>query len=214
MFSRPQERYLLDEVGIEPQRARFLSDKVDHRFYTPAADPEPGHYTLSVGREQCDYTTLIEALRDVPLPCVIVPGSSWSHRSLTPLAVPEHIQIREGLRCAELRELYQDARVVVVPVNPETDYAASVNGVLEAMSCGRAVVASEAPGLADYVEDGRDGRRVAVGDPLALRAVTEAVWEDTAQAERLGRAGRNTVEHQRTIDHFNRRVAESIASVV
>ena len=142
-----------------------------------------------MGREQCDYTTLIEALRDVPLPCVIVPGSSWSHRS------PESSW----------------------PGQSRADYAASVNSILKAMSSERAVVASKTPGLADYVEDGQDGqdgRRVAAGDPLALRAVTEEVWEDTAQAERLGRAGRNTVEHQRTIEHFNRRVTESIASVV
>jgi len=213
VFSRPQERYLREEVGVAPKRARFIWDKVDHRFYRPAPDPEPGEYILSVGREQRDYATLVQALRDVPIPCVVVPGSSWSHRSLAPLSAPEHIQIRESLSYPELRRLYRRARVVVVPVNPQTDYAAGVNAILEGMACGRAVVASETPGLAGYVEDGHDGRRVPAGDPAALRALIEELWEDPAQTARLGMAGRDTVEQQRTIEHFAARVAESIESV-
>jgi glycosyltransferase involved in cell wall biosynthesis len=213
VFARPQHRYLLDEVGLEPQRARFIWDKVDHRFYTPPRRVEPGRYVVSVGREQRDYATLIDALRDAPIPCVIVPGSSWSHRSIPSLEAPEHIQIRSGLSYSELRDLYRGARLVAVPVNPGTDYAAGVNGVLEGMACGRPVVASDTPGLAGYVRDGQDGRTVRAGDPTALRAVIEELWEDGAEAERLGDAGRDTVERERTIEHFTRRVAESVESL-
>ncbi len=214
VFSRPQERYLREELGLEAAQARFVWDKVDHRFYTPPPpQPEPGRYVLSVGREQRDYATLIAALRDLPIPCVIVPGSSWSHRSLGPLEVPEHIQIRERLSYPELRDLYRGARVVAVPINPGTDYAAGVNCVLEGMACGRPVVAADTPGLAGYVREGHDGRRVAPGDSNAMRAVVQELWEDGAQAERLGAAGRDTVERARTIEHFTQRVAESIESV-
>jgi glycosyltransferase involved in cell wall biosynthesis len=214
VFSKSQERYLREEVGLEPQRARFVWDKVDHRFYAPPPSRERGLYVLSVGREQRDYRTLIEALRDVAIPCVIVPGSTWSHRSVTPLAAPDHIQIREGLSYAELRDLYRRARVVVVPVNRGTDYAAGVNGILEGMACGRPVLASETPGLAGYVRDGQDGRKVAAGDPNALRALIQELWEDSAQAERLGAAARDTVERGRTIEHFADCVAESIENLV
>ena len=152
-------------------------------------------------------------MRNLRIPCVIVPGSSWSHRSLEPLEAPEHVQIRQALSYAELRDLYRGARLVVVPVNGGTDYAAGVNGILEGMACGRPVVASNTPGLAGYVRDGHDGRRVAPGDPNTLRAVIQELWEDSAQAERLGTAGRDTVERERTIEHFADRVAESVASL-
>ena len=53
VFARPQERYLREEVGLAPQRARFIPDKVDHRFFTPGGR-RGGGYVLSVGREQRD----------------------------------------------------------------------------------------------------------------------------------------------------------------
>jgi glycosyltransferase involved in cell wall biosynthesis len=206
VFSREQERYLREDVGLEEQQARFIWDKVDHRFFAPAPASGDG-YVLSVGREQRDYDTLIEALRPLKLPSVIVPGSTWSHRGLSAMSVPEHVQIRQGLSYPELRRLYQGARVVVVPVHPGTPYAAGVNGILEGMACARPVVAADTPGLQGYVEDGVNGRQVTAGDPAALRSVIQELWEERDRAEAMGHAGRQTVERGRTIDHFVDRVA-------
>lgn len=214
VFSRDQERYLREDVGLDEQQAQFIWDKVDHRFFAPGAPVEADGYVLSVGREQRDYDTLIEALRPLRVPSVIVPGSTWSHRGLSSMSVPEHVQIREGLSYLELRRLYQDARVVVVPVHPGTRYAAGVNGVLEGMSCARPVVATDTPGLKDYVEDEVNGRRVPAGDPVALRSVTQELWEDRSLADSLGQAGRQTVVRGRTIDHFVDRVAGLMETLV
>ncbi len=123
VFSRAQERYLREDMGLGEHQAQFIWDKVDHRFFAPGRRPrarapgEGGGYVLSVGREQRDYDTLIEALRPLKVPSVIVPGSTWSHRALSPLSVPDHIEIREGLSYPALRDLYRGARVVAVPVH-------------------------------------------------------------------------------------------------
>jgi glycosyltransferase involved in cell wall biosynthesis len=207
VFSKAQERYLREQMGLDARRARFIWDKVDHRFYTPPDAPPRDGYVLSVGREQRDYHTLVEALRPLGLPTVIVPGSPWSHHERTPLDVPDHVQVRAGLSYPELRRLYQGARVVAVPVQPGTSYAAGVNSVLEGMASGRPVLASDTPGLSGYVEDGVDGRRVPAGDPAALREMIEELWEDRSGAERLGAAGRRTVVQGRTVEHFVERVA-------
>jgi glycosyltransferase involved in cell wall biosynthesis len=122
------------------------------------------------------------------------------------------VELRSGLSYAELRELYQRARVVAVPVMRGVDYAAGVNGVLEAMASARALVASDTPGLAGYVRDGEDGRVVRAGDARALRAMLEELWEDRAQSERLGAAGRVSVERERTIDHFAATVADLVGA--
>jgi glycosyltransferase involved in cell wall biosynthesis len=213
VFSTEQERYLREDVGLDEQQAQFIWDKVDHRFFAPGAPVGAEGYVLSVGREQRDYDTLIEALRPLQVPSVIVPGSTWSHRGLASMSVPEHVQIREGLSYPELRRLYQGARVVVVPVHLDTRYAAGVNGILEGMACARPVVASDTPGLRGYVEDGVNGRQVAAGDPGALRAVIQELWEESDRAEALGQAGRETVIHGRTIDHFVERVAGLVESL-
>jgi glycosyltransferase involved in cell wall biosynthesis len=213
VFARPQERYLQDEVGLDPDRARFIWDKVDHRFFTPSDPAHDDGYVLSVGREQRDYETLLEALRPLGLPAVIVAGSTWSHRSLSPMSLPDHVQLKEGLSYPALRDLYAGARLVVVPVLAGTDYAAGVNGVLEGMACGRPVIASDTPGLSGYVRDRIDGRTVVAGEPEALRSVIDELWQDRAQSERLGHAARHTVESGRTVDHFVERVAELVESL-
>ncbi len=214
VFSRDQERYLREEVGLDEQQARFIYDKVDHRFFAPGAPVGADGYVLSVGREQRDYDTLIDALRPLKVPSVIVPGSTWSHRGLGPMSLPDHVQVRQGLSYPELRRLYQGARVVVVPVQPGTRYAAGVNGILEGMSCGRPVVATDTPGLQGYVEDGVNGRQVPAGDPAALGALIHELWTERDQAEAMGQAGRQTVVHGRTIDHFVDRVAGLMETLV
>lgn len=224
VFSKAQERYLREEMGLDEHQAQFIWDKVDHRFFDPgAAAPVKGApsdaangagYVLSVGREQRDYETLIEALRPLRIPAVIVPGSTWSHRASSTLSVPDHIEIREGLSYPALRDLYRGARVVAVPVHEGTVYAAGVNGILEAMACARPVVASDTPGLSGYVEDGVNGRRVPAGDPGALRTVIGEMWEDRAGAERMAHEGRETVVRGRTIEHFADRVAGLVDALV
>lgn len=213
VFSRAQERYLREDVGLDDTKARFIWDKVDHRFFTPGPPGTTGNYVLSVGREQRDYQTLIDAVRPLRMPCIIVAGSAWSHRSLVPLSLPDHVELREGLSYPALRELYRDARLVVAPVLPAVDYAAGVNCVLEAMSCARPLVASETPGLDGYVLDGQNGRVVPAGDPRSLRAVLEELWDDRPQSDRLGTAGRACVERERTVDHFAARVAKIVGSL-
>jgi glycosyltransferase involved in cell wall biosynthesis len=214
VFSKDQERYLREDVGLDERQAQFIWDKVDHRFFAPGDPVDADGYVLSVGREQRDYDTLVEALRPLKVPSVIVPGSTWSHRGLVPMSVPEHVQMRQGLSYQELRRLYRGARVVVVPVHPGTRYAAGVNGILEGMACGRPVVATDTPGLQGYVEDAVNGRQVAAGDSAALRSVIQELWEDRSRAEAMGQAGRHTVVHGRTIDHFVDRVAGVMEALV
>jgi glycosyltransferase involved in cell wall biosynthesis len=214
VFSRAQERYLRDEVGLAPERARFISDKVDQEFFTPAPEGSSGDYVVSVGREQRDYATLVEAVRPLRRPCVIVPGSAWSHRELGELVLPDHISVKRGLSYSALRDLYRNARVVVVPIVSGTDYAAGVNTVLEGMACARPVVASDTDGLAGYVNDRVDGLTVPPGDASTLRAAIEELWDDPAQASKLGAAGRRTVERDRTVDGYAAQIAEWMGALV
>lgn len=211
-YSRPQVRYLREQAGLDPARARFISEKVDHRFYAPAAEADGG-YILSVGREQRDYQTLVDAIAPLRLPCVIVAGSTWSHRTLAPVSLPDTFEQVDGLTYTELRSLYRRARIVVVPVYAGVDYAAGITTVLEAMACARPAVVSDTPGLEGYVRDGVDGRVVTPGDALALRAVIEELWEDRPEADRLGAAARQTVEREHTPEQFVDRITALVETL-
>ena len=65
---------------------------------------------------------------------------------------------------------------------------------LEAMACGRPVVAARVGGLADTVVDGHTGLHVPPGDADAAARALGALLADPARAERLGRAGRARAE--------------------
>ena len=213
VFSRGQERFLREDLGLDERRAQFISDTVDHEFYRPDEYGAEGGYVLSIGREQRDYPALVDALAPLRLPCVVVAGSTWSHRTIAPVTFPDHFELRSGLSYPDLRNLYQRARVVVVPVYRGIDYAAGVTTVLEAMACGRPTVVSDTPGLAGYVRDGEDGRLVAPGDAQALCSAIAELWEDRALAQRLGAAARQTVERERTMERFIDRIRELLAQL-
>jgi glycosyltransferase involved in cell wall biosynthesis len=69
---------------------------------------------------------------------------------------------------------------------------------LEAMAAGRAIVASDAGGLPELIEDGRNGLLAKSGDAQAFARAIERMIEDPALRERLGAAARRTVEERYT----------------
>ncbi len=69
---------------------------------------------------------------------------------------------------------------------------------LEAMAAGRAIVASDAGGLPELIEDGRNGLVAKSGDAAAFARQLERMIEDRALRERLGSAARRTLEERYT----------------
>ena len=68
------------------------------------------------------------------------------------------------------------------------------NALLEAMSCGLAVVVSDgAPGPLELVEDGVTGLIVPVNDPAKLAAALRRLGNDGDLRARLGAAARERV---------------------
>ena len=79
---------------------------------------------------------------------------------------------------------------------------------LDAMACGRAVVATRAGGLAEVVVDGETGLLVPVGDAGALADAIVRLLRDPAFRARCGRAG---LARARTTFDAGRMVAETLA---
>jgi glycosyltransferase involved in cell wall biosynthesis len=67
------------------------------------------------------------------------------------------------------------------------------NVVTEAMSRGRAVVASRLGGIVDIIEDGRSGLLVPANDDAALASAMQDLIDDAALRARLGAAARRRV---------------------
>jgi glycosyltransferase involved in cell wall biosynthesis len=208
VYSRTQEAYLRGEVCLPPERVRRVYHHVDHRFFTPQ-NGQIGDYVLSVGREKRDYATLLEAVRPLGVPTILVASSPWSRGEESRRTdLPANVTLRRGLSYVALRDLYDRAALVVLPLQAETDYAAGSTGALEAMAMAKPLVVTGTPGIADYVEDGQTARVVPPADPPALRRAITELLEDHACARRLAAGGRCAVEQGRNLDAYVQTVAE------
>lgn len=86
--------------------------------------------------------------------------------------------------------------------------------LLEAMAMGRAVVATDLPGVGDTITDGVDGRLVPPGDRTALAEALAELAAAPGRARGLGRNARRTVEREYTVERMVARTAALYDSVL
>src|SRR5207302_2328898 len=89
---------------------------------------------------------------------------------------------------ADKRWLLQHSRFTAAPSLEES----FGNVALEAMACGKPVIASRASGFAEIVREGENGRLIEVGNVCGLRAAVEAF--QTADLSAHGAAAARTAE--------------------
>ncbi|WCK04364.1 glycosyltransferase family 4 protein [Agrobacterium tumefaciens] len=79
--------------------------------------------------------------------------------------------------------------------------------VVEAMMCGRPVVATRGGGVTEIIRDGETGLLVPPGDASALAAALGAILYDPALAQRLGESGREDVSDRFSLEETCRSVS-------
>lgn len=67
------------------------------------------------------------------------------------------------------------------------------NAVLEAMACGKAVVATPVGGVLDVLENGKNGVFINVNDESALAVIIADLFGNAEKRERLGKSARETI---------------------
>lgn len=201
VLSTTQARYLHEEAGLPRERVHVLKHHVDHRFFAPGGSA-PERLVLSVGQTRRDYGTLLEAVSNLGVPTTVVASSPWTGRAADIDDGERGVAVRADISARELWRLYDQASVVVVPLEAGLDHAAGVTAVLEAMAMARPLVVTATPGIADYVEDDVDCSVVPAGDAGAMRAAIERLLDDRTLAERLGATARAVVERERTLDAY------------
>jgi glycosyltransferase involved in cell wall biosynthesis len=80
-----------------------------------------------------------------------------------------------------------------------SEYEGQSNAILEAMSAGIPVIATDIPGNRDLVVDGDTGYLVPVGDRFEFARRTHWLLDDETLRRRLGEAGRDRVHHHFTV---------------
>ncbi len=109
----------------------------------------------------------------------------------------------------DMPALYEEADVVVYPTVGEEPYGLVP---LEAMSCGRPVVATRSGGIVETLVDGSTGFLVPRGDPLALANRVAGILDNPDLAVALGEQGRRRAVAEFGVERFLDTLLESYAS--
>jgi glycosyltransferase involved in cell wall biosynthesis len=216
VYASSQRRIAIETLGYPPERVVLHPFMVDTEFWRPervTVAPRSRPLICAVGQELRDYPTLIEAVRGIDADVVIAAASPWSKREDTSagIDVPPNVTVK-GFNLFDLRQLYADSDLVVVPLQ-ETDFQAGITTILEAMSMARALVCTRTSGQTDTIIEGETGRYVPVGDVAALRATIEDLLADSGEAARLAASGQRWVRAHADTAQYASELASLVAAL-
>jgi glycosyltransferase involved in cell wall biosynthesis len=85
--------------------------------------------------------------------------------------------------------------------------------LLEAMSCGRPVVASDVPGVREILAGGDCALLVPPAEPASMARAIERLLSDPAFARRIGANARDYVERNHSATHMAARYEELLNAI-
>jgi glycosyltransferase involved in cell wall biosynthesis len=200
-------RAIAELSDVHPRVIPYTLGFAETRVGVPRVTPRDGFVVLFVGRlvERKGVRYLIDAVQrlssDRRARLVIIgdgPDRQRLKEQVRRGGLEGRVEVRGRVSDRELRQAYADASVFVLPAIVDTRGDTEGLGVvlLEAMSYGVPVVASDLGGITDIVTDGQTGLLVSPADVAALAATLERLAADTALAERLGEAGHRVVQER------------------
>ncbi|MYJ95344.1 MAG: glycosyltransferase family 4 protein [Proteobacteria bacterium] len=222
-ISSALESELVDHVGLDPGRVVRVASAVDTRRYRPQSSARArlaetfripsnsrilGVIAQLIPRK--GHALLLGCLPDLIAHHSEIrilffgrgPLERALRRQIAARSLENRVQLT-GFR-DDLAELLPGLDLLVHPALREGLGVA----VLEAMSAGVPVVASDAGGIPDIVEHERNGLRFATGDPSGLRNGVLRLLGDDALRRSLALAGRERVETEFSIRSMSRRYVE------
>ena len=218
-LSRDLEQWLVETVGVKPERIAQIYNGVDIERFRPRNQPRgefgpagfaSGEHVVigSVGRmaEVKDFPTLVRAFLDVVgrrpewrsrLRLVIVgDGASRARcQAMVDQAQAGDIVWLPGER-SDVPELMSGFDLFVLPSLGE----GISNTILEAMASGLPVLATRVGGNPELVEQGVTGRLIPPGDAASLAQALLEYGDDPARLVAQGSAARARVEANFSMD--------------
>ena len=154
---------------VHGRRAEVIHPPVRTNFFTPGEGPR--RHALAVGRiaPQKNFEALIEAFRLLPEERLVIAGRGpWLERWRR--MAPPNVNFPGWVSDAELRELYRSSWALVCPSLEEFGIV-----MAEAHACGVPVIAPDAGGAREIVDDPATGIRLERADAWSVAEAARAV---------------------------------------
>jgi glycosyltransferase involved in cell wall biosynthesis len=211
---------LVAELGLAPQRVTCIATGVDLARFNPAIagtlhqelDLAPDVVLvgmISVLRSWKGHATFLDAaarlLGEGRRLHFIIAGDGPAREEWTQKIAQEPWQGRVTLlgHRTDVPNVLASLDVLVLP---SYAHEGIPQIILQAQAMSRAVVATTIGGIPEVVEDGVTGLLVAPRDAEALAEKIYALLDDRALSERLGRAGRASIEQRYSLDAMGERL--------
>jgi glycosyltransferase involved in cell wall biosynthesis len=177
------------------------------RWYVPgetkeaAALAQNGRFIFTSGRSYRDYETLARAVTGTDV-CVKVSSRPFN---VDGFQLPGNMESMGWLDYRVAQDYMYECSFYVVPLQV-IDFAGGDSSLLQAMSFGKAVVATRAPSTETYLEHGQTGLLVEPGDAEGMRRAILHLWQNPDEALRMGKEARRRFEENHTMNKLAERV--------
>lgn len=205
-LSDREKRFYIERLSVSPQRVHLIPNGVDGRSFRPVEGVSPAPYALlCVGQLQW-FKGVDVLIRSLPQVVDRFPGVTLTlvyqtdglvadYRALAErMGVARHVIFAGRKSPSELAAAYSAAAMLVQP-----SYVECLSTVvLEAMSCGTPVVATDVGGIREQIDESC-GMVVPPGNTEELAAAIRMMLSDPDRRSHLGRNARTRVAERYTV---------------
>ena len=194
------------------ERIAFIPYGADLIFFKPT-NSEKKNMVFGVGRDpDRDWDTLVRIAPQILANIVIA-----THERRIAHLRPFPLNVMAGqFSVEELLQKYQEAKVFVLPLNTASGLndAMGCSALYEALSLGKAIVATDTHTMRAYITDGENGLLVPERNPEALKQVLNRVLGDDVLRERLEKASREYAEENLNLQEQTKKLAEFFTRIL
>jgi hypothetical protein len=166
-------------LGLPIQRFQFVPLQYGGTL-APDDEDQERPFVFTTGSGFRDYPTFFEAIRRVGVRTVVCSGE----RALAGTTPPRNVEIRNELTRDEIHSHMRRARVNVLPMRTDGVTAGGIT-IAETFRHGRGLIATDRPGLSDYLLDAKNCITVRPYDATDLADAIDSVWHDDELRSRL-----------------------------
>jgi glycosyltransferase involved in cell wall biosynthesis len=194
------KEYIIQHYPVAPEKIQVIPNYVLTDIFAPRPRISPNNQICFIGRlsEEKNLPALIRACEGLDVKLTLI-GGGHLHIPLQELAdqLGVQVSIRGNLPHHELPEIIHQSSLFAL-VSPHEGHPKSL---LEAMSCGIAVLGADSPGIREQIIHGETGWLCGT-DAQSIRAGIRHLLENPLLREHLGRNARRFIEKNYSLERI------------